>query len=195
MYHNRIFTLPTLIRNLEKLGRSIPDLLDVIVSPRIDGALREKLLLTVTAVNQCRYCAFVHSQAAQLEGVEQGEVRRLMERDISQEPEETRLALEYADHFARTGGNPEQHWTASIIEAYGVTTATQVIALLRAIHVSNLSGNTFDAFISRLRGDAAADSSAPFEGLFAAVAAPILLPVLGAIKLWCSNSNPGCLPN
>jgi len=50
------------------------------------------------------------------------------------------------------------------------------------IFFGNLSGNTFDAFLSRLKGKKAINSNVIFEALFFIINAPFMLPLLPATK-------------
>jgi AhpD family alkylhydroperoxidase len=54
----------------------------VAVSP----ALRERLMLVVTSVNQCHYCAVFHTRAAQLSGLTPSEVALLLVGDLQHAP-------------------------------------------------------------------------------------------------------------
>jgi hypothetical protein len=67
--------------------------------------------------------------------------------------------------------------TGRLVEFYGQETAEHVIQMIRMISFGNLAGNTFDAFISRLKGSRAPGSSPLFEAIFFVFSAPILLPL------------------
>ena len=72
--------------------------------------------------------------------------------------------------------------TARLVEKYGEQTAEDIILMIRMIWFGNLSGNTFDAFLSRLKGRKASHSSLLFELVFFIVSAPFLLPLLPFTK-------------
>jgi hypothetical protein len=67
--------------------------------------------------------------------------------------------------------------------AYGDDLSKDILALVREIQFANLSGNTFDAFLSRLKGDPAVDSSLIFEVFFFLVSLPIQGPAYLMIKI------------
>ncbi len=76
-----------------------------------------------------------------------------------------------------------------LFEFYGVKTASHIILIIRMIFFGNLSGNTFDAFISRLQGNKAPNSNIIFEFIFFIINAPILLPVIPFTRNYRSKKN------
>ena len=110
----------------------------------ISPAFRERLILAVTAVNQCRYCAFVHTRAALKSGVSKEEVTGLFSGVFENIPEAERVAVLYAQHWAETKGNPEADAVARLDEAYPPETVAAINATITLINFNNLCGNTFD---------------------------------------------------
>ena len=72
--------------------------------------------------------------------------------------------------------------TDKLFEFYGDNTANHIIIFIRMIFFGNLQGNTFDAFLSRLKGNKAKNSNVIFETIFFIINAPLLLPILPFIK-------------
>jgi AhpD family alkylhydroperoxidase len=62
----------------------------------VSPALRERLMLVVTSVNQCHYCAVFHTRAAQLSGLTPSEVALLLGDDLQHAPASDLPALLYA---------------------------------------------------------------------------------------------------
>jgi len=62
----------------------------------VSPALRERLMLMVTSVNQCRYCAAFHTRAAQLSGITPSEIALLLGGEFQHAPEFELPALVYA---------------------------------------------------------------------------------------------------
>ncbi len=60
--------------------------------------------------------------------------------------------------------------------------AEHINLIIRMIYYGNLSGNTFDAFISRLKGKKAPNSNALFEAIFFILSVPVLLPILPLVN-------------
>jgi len=56
--------------------------------------------------------------------------------------------------------------TKNLFDFYEERTAKHIILMIRMMFFGNLSGNTFDAFLSRLKGNKAKNSNTIFEALF-----------------------------
>ena len=91
-------------------------------------------------------------------------------------------ALLYAQHYAETDRNPDPEMVEKLTAYYGEEKAQQIQLVIRMITFGNLSGNTFDAFLSRLKGVKAQNSSALFEFFFFLFSAPALLPLRPVIN-------------
>jgi len=126
---------------------------------RVGRAFAERIMLAVTQVNGCRYCSFGHARMALRAGVHESEVRRLAEGDFTHVPQDQLTAVIFAQHWAETGGKPDPAAWHRVVDEYGSARALDVVAYIRMIMVGNLLGNTFDAFLSRIRGSPARGSS------------------------------------
>jgi AhpD family alkylhydroperoxidase len=118
----------------------------------IDESFRERLMLAVTQVNECRYCSEYHAKQALKTGLSQDEVRELLDGDADQCPPEQLTAILYARHWAEMVGQPDPDIRQTLVETYGVVKAAAIEMILRMINVGNLSGNTFDYILYRLSG-------------------------------------------
>lgn len=117
---------------------------------RVSPAFKERLMLCVTHVNECRYCSFVHTREALRHGVGPEEVEALFGGCVEGCPEEEVLALLYAQHWAETDGRPEPAARERLVERYGPERADTIDRVLRMIRAGNLMGNTFDYLLYRL---------------------------------------------
>ncbi len=74
-----------------------------LVKPRTSAALREKVVLGVTSVNDCRYCAWGHTHWAMAHGVSLEEVNQILGHQTAQlaakDPAEA-AAILFAQHYA-----------------------------------------------------------------------------------------------
>ena len=111
---------------------------------------RERLMLAVTRVNDCRYCAFFHTKAALSEGVPREEVERLMGGMFDGCPEEELPALLYAQHWAETECKPDPAMRQKLLDTYGTEKTEAIELTLRVIGACNYSGNSFDYILYRL---------------------------------------------
>lgn len=123
---------------------------DVMHAGRVSPSFRERLMLTVTSVNDCRYCANFHRAQALLVGVGAAEVASLLDGTFEGVPDEEMLAFAYARYWAERDGLPEGEVRQQLVDGYGVHKASTIELLLRLIRTGNLLGNTWDYFLYRI---------------------------------------------
>jgi AhpD family alkylhydroperoxidase len=116
----------------------------------IDRAFQERLMLAVTEVNGCRYCAYAHARMALAAGVTRADVDALSGGDLAGSPPDQVSALLYAQHWAETGARPDPETRRHILQTYGQATTEAIELSMRMIRVGNLAGNTWDHLMYRL---------------------------------------------
>ena len=116
----------------------------------IDRAFRERLMLAVTEVNGCRYCAYAHARMALSAGLTQTDIDALAEGSLRGSPPEQIPALLYAQHWAETDAKPDSEARQRVLETYGQSKTEAMEILLRMIRVANLLGNTWDYLMHRV---------------------------------------------
>jgi AhpD family alkylhydroperoxidase len=158
-FAKRIYTPRSLLADLRGILAHSQDILSAMHSQRVDHAFVEKVMLAVTAVNGCRYCSYGHARAALASGVSQEEVDLLLSGEVGHVGPEEAPALFFAQHYAESNGHPDPEMVQRLVETYGPEKARDIQAYIRMITMGNLTGNTFDALLSRLRGRPARDSS------------------------------------
>ncbi len=158
-FQKRIYTPAAFSADIHHAAASISRFRAAKRTGRVDQAFAERIMLAVTQVNGCRYCQYGHSRMALRAGVSAGEIRQLASGTWDDLPEGQLPALMYAQHYAETGGKPDTEANERLAQIYGEETAQDIQANIRMITMGNLLGNTFDAFVSRLRGKPAPNSS------------------------------------
>lgn len=151
---------------------------------RIPAVDREEIMYAVATANRASYCAFTHrtwaehagAPTADLDAIRHGEIGAL---EPSQR-ERVQLALAMLAQRIALGG-----WAPSGSDEG----AQDVETVARAMTLANLSGNTLDAFLARLRGDPRADSRVASEVAISALFGLVLLPV-GAILVTFRRQTP-----
>ncbi len=171
----RIYRFSTFFNDIGFLAPRLFAVIDAYRSARIPWPFAEKIMLATTAVNECVHCARVHTRLAQASGVPEKEVIELLNSDIERnvDPYEYR-ALCFAQLYAETDRRPDAESVKALIDYYGEKKANDIMLYIRLIFVGNLTGNTFDAFRSRLRGKRHPDSSFAFELFLFLVAVPVI---------------------
>ncbi|NPV87252.1 MAG: carboxymuconolactone decarboxylase family protein [Anaerolineae bacterium] len=119
----------------------------------ISPAFRERLMLTVTQVNGCRYCSYAHARMSLTAGLAPEELRQLLQGVIPADtPADELPALLYAQHWAESDAHPDPQMEERLEESYGAETAQAIHIILRMIRMGNLLGNTLDAVLFHLSG-------------------------------------------
>lgn len=159
-------------------------------NPKLGKKFMEKVMTVVTAVNGCVYCSWFHAKQAASTGISADEVKRLLQLQFKTDASDFELtALLYAQHYAETDRHPNPEMTEKFELVYGNETALHIFMMIRMIYFGNLTGNTFDAFISRLKGKKAENSNWFFETVFFILNIPFLLPILPLTRKYRSTEN------
>jgi len=119
--------------------------------PKIDSAFRERLMMAVTEVNGCRYCRTFHMEQAREAGISQDEINIYLLGAIPEDiPEEQKLAVCYAQHWAENNRDPDEDYLDQVREWYGDESFQSISMVLRMIWMGNLLGNTGDYLLFRI---------------------------------------------
>jgi AhpD family alkylhydroperoxidase len=182
-FDRKIFTFGLLLKDLGFLLYKFPKIIGALRNKKINRAYMEKIMTVVTAVNGCTYCTWFHAKQAVSSGISEDEVKNMLKLQFDSDATDFEmLGLLYAQHYAETNRKPDKEMTDKLFEYYGDRTANHIILIIRMIFFGNLQGNTFDAFLSRLKGDKAKNSNVIFEVVFFIINAPLLLPILPFIN-------------
>ena len=138
-------------RSSGQLWRDLRQLAALRAQPHaaVPPALRERLMLVVTAVNQCRYCAAFHTHAAPLSGLASDEVALLLSGELQHAPAAELPALRYAHGWAAADA-PDHSCYAELVTIYGPDRAAGIALVLHTIRIGNLLGNTADYLLFRV---------------------------------------------
>jgi len=149
----KVYRFPVFIKDFLAFLTDTPALIKCLFSRRINRDFESKIMLTVTSVNGCSYCAWFHSREALKAGLDQDQVQSLLARGSQRGIKEMELAaLNFAVHYAETSQKPDPELTENLYSLYGKETADEIMVRLRQIYFGNLCGNTYKAFLSRLKG-------------------------------------------
>jgi AhpD family alkylhydroperoxidase len=149
-FKKRFYTPRTFFHDLREVMTGLAAFRDTARSDRISRPLVEKIMLAVTQVNGCRYCAYGHTRMALKEGVAPEEIERIMAAELGDFPEEEAVALAYAQHWAETAGQTDPEAERRFREYYGPVVSNDILNWMRMINMGNLMGNSLDAVLYRL---------------------------------------------
>ena len=185
----RTLTPDNLWRTVGNVLASGPVLLAAFVRPKTSAALREKVVLGVTSINDCRYCEWGHTHWALANGVPLEEVNQILglqlESLAAKNPAEA-AAILFAQHYAEHRDRIDPQSIENLGQHYSKAQVAEILAYVRAITLGTLTGNTVDAFLERLRGRSARSqgrASLLFEGAVTVAAAPVWLALAAFARL------------
>jgi AhpD family alkylhydroperoxidase len=151
---------------LAELARTLPGLVrSYLPGGPIDARTRERVILAVTEVNGCRYCAWIHGSWSDYLG------------EHVEDPAEAEEALlTYARACAEAGRPLDPAPLASVLPLEAVAAVRATVA---QIEVSNLVGNTVDGLLARLTRKRPLDPPrALAEAVTVGAALPLAVPML-----------------
>jgi AhpD family alkylhydroperoxidase len=180
----RTLTSQNLLRTVANCAISLPVIVRSIFRPKTSRALLEKVMLGVTAINDCRHCAWGHSHWAISQGVPIEEVNQLLRNvDVSitvrnaGEAAAILFGRHYAEHLDRI--DPES--LRSLRKHFSPDQVREIVAHVHFITFTNLGGNTVDAVLERIRAKGRPISLV--EGVAGVALAPILFVLVALVKL------------
>ncbi len=149
----RRFNAPLFIRSLASAILSLPVLAAALLIPSTSRALREKVMLAVTSVNDCRLCNYVHTRLALANGVDLDELQHLFDTGTLGNAEgRDAIAILFAQHFVDTERQPSRAARAALAREFNAYQRAEIMAYIHAIYFANLSANTVDAWLARMSG-------------------------------------------
>ncbi len=179
-FDKRVYTTGRFLLDAGYIVSRAPRIIEAYYSKRVPWALAEKIMLAVTAVNDCKHCARFHGALARLSGVEAEEIKGLLRMEIGAQVDDyERPALQFAQEYAQTGGRPAGENLQEFKRFYGEAATRDILLYLRMICVGNLTGNTFDALLERLKGRPAMHSRLFDELVVTILASPFLAFING----------------
>lgn len=183
-FRKRVYGLGEFFHDFLSLGRNSLDLISSLCSRQVTKALHAKLNMAVIGVLGCRYCSWLHSELALSNGVKDKELKELLAQELGAFSEEEAVALAFAQHYSETGGRPNKEAEQRLQGYYGPKMAEHILLYLQVIYFGNLSGNTVDAFLHRLRGRPIDGSSLLSELVIFLIMGPyylIMLPLIARV--------------
>lgn len=159
----RVFRPSTFYMHTVRAFRSFPTMLRSQRKGLISKAFQERIMLAVTEVNGCKYCNYFHTSLAMKEGISKAEIRAMRTGKTSDMPEDEALAFMYAQHYADTGGKPDQESRDRLGSYYGNEKARAIEASIRTIMAGNIYGIAVDGLMRRFKGKKMKDSKLFYE--------------------------------
>lgn len=145
----RRFDVSLFIHSLGSAILSFPVLVAALLIPSTSRALREKVMLAVTSVNDCRLCSYVHTGLALANGVALDDLQHLLDTGtLGTVQGRDAIAVLFAQHFAETARRPSPAALAALARGFNRYQRLELMAYIHAIYFANLSANSVDAWLA-----------------------------------------------
>ncbi len=119
-------------------------------SKQFSKQLKERIMLSVTNVNGCELCSYVHTKIALKSGLKASEIQALLGGDKAQVREQDLIAILFAEHFASSKESPDKQVLDRLLETYGEQKANFILASTVMISLTNAIGITMHLLKNRL---------------------------------------------
>lgn len=113
-------------------------------------AFRERMMLAVTHVNNCRYCASFHTKAAMAEDISREEVNAFLNGRFDDCPQAELTGVLYAEHWAESMGKPDAEIRDKLISEYGQEKADDIDLVLGVIKTGNCTMNSIESLLHKI---------------------------------------------
>jgi AhpD family alkylhydroperoxidase len=179
----RTFTSANILKTTVNCAVAFPVIIRSTFRPKTSKALREKVMLGVTAINDCRYCAWGHAHWAVSQGVSLDDVNQILSSQLdslkANSPAEA-AAILFGQHYAEQLGEIDPESVENLRNYFTQSQVREIVGYVYFITFTNLSGNTVDAVLERGRGQGRPITVV--EGVTGVVLAPILLLLVVLVK-------------
>ena len=176
-FGKRVLNVKTFFNECFLLFKNFGDLKIAFRRKLIDSSFRERIMLAVTQVNQCRFCSFGHTHAALSTGISSNEIKEILDANFSNVPENQQLALCFAQNFAESNGIVEPEYFNRFNNYYGIEKSQDILTFTRFMNFCNLCGNTLEAFLLRFKGKRI-ENSYIFNEIVVVILMVLLLPLI-----------------
>ena len=161
----RTFTSANILKTTVNCAIAFPVIIRSTFRPKTSKALREKVMLGVTAINDCRYCAWGHAHWAVSQGVSLDDVNQILSSQLdslkANSPAEA-AAILFGQHYAEQLGEIDPESVKNLRNYFTQSQVREIVAYVYFITFTNLSGNTVDAVLDEFVARAA--PSLPWKG-------------------------------
>ena len=176
-FKKRVLNVNEFIKECFSLFKYFGDLKVTFRRKLIDNSFRERIMLAVTQVNQCRFCSFGHTHAALSTGISIKEIKEILDANFINVPEYQQLALCFAQNFTESNGIVEPEYLNDLNSYYGIEKSQDILTFARFMSFCNLCGNTLEAFLLRFKGKRI-ENSYIFNEIVVVILMVLLLPLI-----------------
>lgn len=151
-FDKRLITVKTQNEDIKKFLNHSDAFIETQLNPAISKSFGESISLAVAQVNGCKLCSYTHAKNALKSGMSEEEVEFLLSGGFDNAPKEQLEALLFAQHYADTEGNPDIDAVKKLNDTYTQEEVKDIMSKILMMMLTNLHGNTLEAFQLRLKG-------------------------------------------
>ncbi len=151
-FQKRSFNFQSFKSSFTNAIRNFGGIMKTFRTKRISPQFSEKIMLALTSVNKCRYCALLHTSAALRSGCTQKEIESIFSFKLENLKEDEVAALSFAQNYAQNNAMVNREEIKGLLSCYGIEKTRDILNYIYMFYIGNLTGNTVDAFRSRLSG-------------------------------------------
>jgi AhpD family alkylhydroperoxidase len=164
------------------LACDLPTIYKIWQKHEIEAGFREELMLAVSKLNDCKYCAWGHHEWAHVAGISEDELDRIEHGDPEGINRVKWVAITYvialvSSEYKQVPPELQQEMQAN----FSKNEIREIALVAKIMDVGNRAANTWDALLSRLNGKPAHDSHLLDEFVLSGVfwvVAPVALLIL-----------------
>ncbi len=152
VFNKKTYTLRTFLKDIKQLVIRLPKMKGAFTSGRISKQFAERIMLAVTAINDCEYCIYGHSGSSIKSGVDDEEVLSIINLEYDNSAFDEIVALNFAKHYAETNNLPSKKEYDELVNYYGINKVDDILIFIQIVSLGNYLGNTVEAFEARRDG-------------------------------------------
>lgn len=117
----------------------------------ISKKMTERIMLAVTAVNDCEMCSYGHTKMALNAGLSNDEIKAFLQGEFLEAPKEELKAIMFAQNYADEKTKIEQSVWNALLDEYKEEKSLAILGAIRMITMGNAYGIVFSSIKNRFK--------------------------------------------
>ncbi|MHA1220967.1 MAG: carboxymuconolactone decarboxylase family protein, partial [Candidatus Heimdallarchaeota archaeon] len=107
-FQKRRYNFKSLFKDIKQFVVNFKQIKDTFTSQRIERQFAERIMLSVTSVNDCLYCTIGHTGSALKSGAYEAEIISILDNSFDAVRSDELVALNFAKQYARSNNHPTE---------------------------------------------------------------------------------------
>jgi len=172
IFQKKRYSFQSLFKDIKQFIANFQQVKETVTSNRISRQFAERIMLSVTSINNCMYCTYGHTGAALKNGAYESEIISILDNSLESVKDDEIVALNFAKHYARSNNKPKKEEKEKLVKYYGIQKAKDILVFIQIITLGNLMGNAVEAYEARKKGMIVEDGSSLFDSFAFVLAGP-----------------------